>query len=470
MTRILADRPELHEALRAALTGRVVTAEDPDYDDARRVWNADIDRRPAVIAYCTDLADVVAALACARTAGWEISVRCGGHATAGTSVGDDGIVIDLSRMNTVTVDPEHRRAVVGGGALLRDLDAATQAHGLAVPAGEIGHTGVGGLTLGGGMGWLTRQYGLTIDNLLAAQVVLADGRIVRAAPDEHPDLFWAIRGGGGNFGIVTQFEFALHPVGPLVQLGVLFYGMDQSADALRLARDTIADLPADVSFQIVAMYAPPAPFVPAEHHSRLGFALIAVGTGGEDTHAAVLARMRAACTPLFESVTPVPYTALQQTFDETYAWGAHCYDKATYLAELTDPVIDVIVEHVARMDSPTSVAQFYVLSGAYCTPADDDTAFSGGRSPRLCTFLIGFTPDPAALPAERAWVRGFFEALAPHALSRGAYVNGLYDGDDAHRVPDSYGTKYARLTALKTVYDPQNLFHRNGNIRPDPTA
>lgn len=461
MTQVISRLQEL----RTALSGTVVTPEDPGYDEARRVWNADVDRRPDVIAYCTSAEDVAAAVSFARRASLEISVRGGAHSMSGTSVGDAGIVIDLSRMNDVDVDPQTRRAVVGGGALLRDVDAATQIHGLAVPSGEIGHTGIGGITLGGGMGWLTRQHGLTIDNLVSARVVVADGRIMRAAADENPDLLWALRGGSGNFGIVTSFEFALHEVGPEVRLGLLFYGIDQAAGALRTAREVIADLPADVSFQVVALHAPPAPFVPEEFHLRLGVALVAVGFGSEESHQAVVQRVRDGLPPLFEMVTPMPFVALQQMFDEANAWGVHAYEKSLYLEDFTDAATGVIVDRIAGMRSPMSVVHFYVLSGAYSTADDESTAFSGGRSPRLGVFIIGLSPDAETHARERAWVRGFFDALAPHAMGKGAYVNGL-GSDDAHRVPSAYGDKYARLQRIKADYDPDNVLHRNTNIIP----
>ncbi|MDD7968967.1 FAD-binding oxidoreductase [Actinomycetospora lemnae] len=461
MTQVLSRLDEL----RTAMTGTVVTPDDPGYDEARRVWNADIDRRPAVVAYCTSTDDVAAAVTFAREASLEISVRSGAHSTSGACVGDAGIVIDLSRMNAVQVDAEARRATVAAGALLRDVDAATQIHGLALPSGEIGHTGIAGIALGGGMGWLTRQGGLTLDNLLAAQMVLADGRIVRVAADENPDLFWAIRGGGGNFGIVTSFEFALHPVGPQIEFALLFYGMDQAPDALRVARNTIPDLPADISFQTVALHAPPAPFVPEEHHFRKGFALVVVGFGTEESHRAVVERVRGALPPLFEMVTPMPFTALQQMFDEAYAWGVYAYEKSLYLEDISEGALEVLVEHAGAMPSPMSVVHLYTLSGAYCTPEDAATAFSGGRSPRLAVFIIGMTPDEESHPVERAWVRGLFDALAPHAMGRGAYINGM-GGDDAHRVPSAYGDKYARLQRIKAQYDPENVFHRNTNILP----
>jgi FAD/FMN-containing dehydrogenase len=451
--------------LRTSLSGTVVTPEDPGYDDARRVWNADIDRRPAALVYCATTEDVARAVSFARDSSLEMSVRSGAHSMSGMCVGDAGIVIDLSRMNDVEVDPAARRATAGGGALLRDLDAVTQIHGLAVPSGEIGHTGIGGIALGGGMGWLTRQHGLTADNLVSATVVLADGRVVRAAPDENPDLLWAIRGGGGNFGIVTEFEFALHEVGPQVELGLLFYGMDQAADALRVAREVIPDLPPEVSFQVIALHAPPEPFVPEEFRFRLGLALAVVGFGGEDSHQGVVDRIRRELPPLFDMVTSMPFTALQQMFDEAYAWGVHAYEKSLYLESFTDEAIEVIVEQVSGMSSPMSVAHFYVLSGAFSTADDTSTAFSGGRSPRLAAFLVGAAPDSDALVVARAWSRGFFDALAPHAMGTGAYVNGM-SSDDAHRVPSAYGSKYARLQRIKAAYDPENVFHRNANILP----
>jgi FAD/FMN-containing dehydrogenase len=454
------------QELRASMTGDVITPEDPSYDEARKVWNGEIDRRPAAIAYCASARDVAAAVSFARDASLEISVRSGGaHSTPGLGVGDAGIVVDVSRMNDVEVDPMARRATVGGGALLRDVDAATQAHGLAVPLGEIGHTGIGGIATGGGMGWLTRQHGLTCDNLVAAQVVLADGSIVRAAADENPDLFWAIRGGGGNFGVVTSFELALHEVGPQVELGLLFYGMERAADALRLARDVIPDLPPDISFEVVVMAAPPAPFVPEEFHGRLCTGLAAVGFGAGADHARIVDRLRSALPPLFELVTPMPYAALQQMFDETFPAGTHAYEKALYLAEFTDEAIDVIVERAGATLSPLSATFFYLLNGAYSAVGDASTAFSGGRSPRLSVFILGQTPDGVGQTMERAWVRGFFDALAPHAIGTGGYVNGL-GVEEAHRVPSAYGSKYGELSRIKAQYDPENLFHRNANILP----
>jgi FAD/FMN-containing dehydrogenase len=455
------------DALRRVMTGRVVGPQDSDYDNARVVWNGNIDRRPAVIAQCADASDVSAAITFAREHGLEIAVRGGAHSTGGSSSVDDGLVVDLSGMKQVTVDPLARRAVVGGGATLADLDAATQAHGLSTPGGIVGHTGVAGLTLGGGMGWLTRKAGLAIDNLVAAEVVTADGRIVRASQDENADLFWAIRGGGGNFGVVTTFDFRLHEVGPIVQFGMFFWGLDQGAEALRLSRDVIASPSEDVTAMIVGLNAPPEPFVPEAVRFQPGYALIVIGFGSNEEHEAVVQGIRRTLPPLFDLVTPLPFVQVLRMFDEANAWGVHAYDKGLYVEDLSDEVITVVTEHQARKTSPLSVLFFYRLDGAYSAVGEDDTAFGGGRSPRYQVFIIGLGADDKQLSAERAWVRAFWEALRPHAMGSGGYVNGEAEFDD-DRVRNTYGpAKYDRLARIKAVYDPENLFHRNANIRPD---
>ena len=456
------------EQLRAAMAGEVLVAGDAGYDDARRVWNADIDRRPAVIARCTSVADVSAAVRAAVENGLELAVRGGGHSISGKSVVDDGLMIDLSRMNAVAVDPDARRARTGGGALLGDLIAAAQEHGLALPVGAISHTGVGGLTLGGGMGWLTRKHGLTVDNLLSAEVVLADGRVVRASADEHADLFWALRGGGGNFGVVTEFEFALHPVGPMVEFAMLFWGLDQGADTLRAARDIVGALPDGVNVIIGALNAPPAPFVPEQHQNQPGYAVLVAGFSGEQEHREVVDRFRAAAPPpLWEIVTPMPYVALQQLVDEPNAWGHHYYDKGLYLDDLTDDVIDALVAHVPQKSSPLSVVLMYRLDGAYCDVDEDATSFSGGRSPRYSVFIIANGPVPELLAADRPWVRALHDALAPYAPGGDVYVNALTGDEGEDRVRAAYGTqKYDRLARIKREYDPANVFRRNANILP----
>jgi FAD/FMN-containing dehydrogenase len=453
--------------LRAAMDGPVVARGDLEFDDRRRVWNAEIDRSPSVIARCATATDVSSAIGLARNLDLEVSVRGGAHDTSGMAVCDDGMMIDLSLLNSVAVDPARRRVRVGGGALLRDLDAATMANGLAVPAGLISHTGVGGLTLGGGMGWLSRKYGLSIDNLASAEVVTADGRMLRASDDENPDLFWAIRGGGGNFGVVSSFEFRLHELDPMVQLGLFFWPVDQGREALALLSDITESMPPAINAVVAALNAPPAPFVPAEHHFAPGFALLMTGFDGTPEHARLAARIRQTLPPLFELVTPIPYVDLQQLLDEATAWGQYAYDKGAYVESLSDDVIDAVTEQVSLKNSPMSLALFYRLDGAYSEVQDDETAFGGGRSPRYAAFLNGVAPDANLLAADRSWVRGFWERLRPLAIGSGdGYINGTADFRD-DRVRNSYGpAKYEKLAAIKAEYDPDNVFHRNANIKP----
>jgi FAD/FMN-containing dehydrogenase len=454
------------EAFRAQLSGAALTRGDNGYDEARSAWNGEIDRCPAVIARCAGAADVAAAIGFARQRGLEISVRGGFHNTAGTAICDDGLMIDLSPIRRVEVDPAARRARVGGGATLGDLDAATQAHGLAVPAGIVSHTGVGGLALGGGMGWLTRLYGLTADNLVSAEVVTADGRRLRAAADDNQDLFWALRGGGGNFGVVTEFEFQLHPVGPMVHLGMFFWGLDQGAEALRLGRDLFATLPMNANAMIISVNAPPAPFVPEQFHFMPGYVVVVVGFGSLEEHAGLLAPIRAALPPLFEFVTPMPYTQLQQMFDEGARWGLNYYEKTLYLDRLSDEAISRLIEHQTRKTSPLSMLELIPLDGAYTQVGEDETAFGGSRSRRISVNIIAITEDSTLLAAERVWARSFWEALRSHATGAGGYVNAMAEIEE-DRVRASYGpAKYERLARVKAEYDPDNVFHHNANIKP----
>ena len=455
-------------SLRSRIRGDVVEAADGEYDERRRVWNGNIDRRPLAVARCVDEADVAEAVRFATDQRLEVAVRGGAHSMSGASVVDDGIVIDLSQMNQVHVDPGTRRARVAGGALLSDLDAATQAHGLAVPAGLVSHTGVGGLTLGGGMGWLTRMGGLSIDNLLSARVVTADGETRVASPSENADLFWAIRGGGGNFGVVTEFEFTLREAGPMVHFGMRFWSLDQGADALRHARDVISTLPDDVNVLVGGLNAPPAPFVPEQHQLQPGYAAIVVGFGSAESHAEVLDAL-GDVPGLFDFSSPMPYVELQKMLDEANAWGFHCYDKGCYVETLSDDVIDIVTEHLPNKTSPLSLVLFYRLDGAFSRVEEDATAFSGGRSPRYAVFVIGVCPAPEMLGPERAWVRSMADALRPVSVDDGVYVNGTTDFDAASPVKAAYGReKYDRLVAIKTKYDPHNVFHRNANIVPVP--
>jgi FAD/FMN-containing dehydrogenase len=374
-------------------------------------------------------------------------------------------MIDLSLMRDVRIDPAARRARVAGGALLGDMDGATQAHGLATTAGTVSHTGVGGLTLGGGFGWLGRRHGLAADNLVSAQVVTADGRILRACEQENPDLFWALRGGGGNFGVVTEFEFRLHEVGPDVDFGMFFYGLDQGAEALRLGRDLATAASRDTTIFLVAVNAPPEEFVPQRHRFQPGYAIMVVGFGADDEHARLSQSIRTAVPPLFEHVDRIPYLALQQMLDEHNKWGQYCYERGAHLRELSDAAIEVIVEHVPHKTSALSYVVLGSLDGAYQDVAADDSAVAALRSGYVA-FVIGLTAEPEQLLAERDWVRGLGDALLPHAHGTAAYINTLIELEE-DRVQASYGpAKYARLGEIKRRYDPGNLFHRNANIKP----
>lgn len=453
-------------AFRTQFSGKLFTPADPDYDAARAIWNGAISRRPAVITRCATAQEVAAAIQFGRGNNLEISIRGGGHSFGGFSVGDAGLMIDLSAMRQVAIDPANKRATCGGGATWGDLDAASQAHGLAVTGGFISHTGIGGLTLGGGIGWLTRKVGLSCDNLLAAEVVTADGRIVRASPNEEPDLFWALRGGGGNFGVVTSFEFRLHEVGPMVNFGLFFWPAEQGVEALRFCRDFVRSLPEDMGVLIAGLSAPPAPFVPEQYHMAKGFALAIAGFGSADEHQRAVESVRTTLPPLFELVTPMPYVQLQKMFDEGNPWGILAYEKALTLTELTDEAIAVAAEHLPQVSSPLSFVPMFVVDGAYGRVSEDATAFSSSRSSRYVLNIAAVCPTPELLAADRAWVRSFWEAMRPSASGSGSYINFMSE-DEEERVRASYGAaKYDRLAKIKATYDPDNIFHRNPNIKP----
>jgi FAD/FMN-containing dehydrogenase len=456
------------DGLRSTLAGAVITPEDPGYDTARSLWNGSFDRHPAVVACCASAEDVAAAIRFATSAGLEISVRGGAHSFSGASAGDDGLTIHLGRMTSVHVDAKSRRARVGGGATWADVYAVTQEHGLAVTGGVLSDTGVGGLTLGGGMGWLANRHGLSIDNLESAEVVLADGRVVRASDSDEPDLFWALRGGGGNFGVVTEFEFRLHPVGPEVQFGLLFWEIERGVDGLRACREAARSLPSDYGILIgAALSAPEAPFVPVEHHGKIGHALLVGGYGSPDEHDRAIAAVREACPPLFEFLTPMPYTAMQQLFDPELPPGTRMYDKALYLAELTDDAITVMTERATGKTDPLSFMPIFALHGAVAEVSEDATAYGGLRTPHFVVDVSGTSQDPDRFAADREWSRSTWDALRPLAGNAGSYVNFISELDDDERVRASYGpAKYGRLAQIKGAYDPGNVFHRNANIKP----
>ena len=454
------------ESFHDGFGGEALLPSDDGYDAARSLWNGDINRKPAVIARCTTADQVATAVASAQAQHLEIAVRGGGHNYAGHGCCDGGLMIDLSQMNDVTVDAAARRARCGGGTTWAELDAATQEHGLATIGGVISHTGVGGLTLGGGIGWLSRELGLACDNLVGATVVTAAGKIVHASADENADLFWALRGGGGNFGVVCEFEFALHEVGPIVNLGLFFWTLDRTTEALRFMRDFVDTVPAGIGVQIVGLNAPPAPFVPEEYHFAPGWILAVVGFRSPEEHATVIQPIRDTLAPTFEFVTPIPYTALQQMLDESAPWGILAYEKALYLEELTDDAIDVIAEQIPKKSSPMTIVPVFPLGGAFATVPDDETAFGGRRSTKFVFNISAAAPDAAVLDADRKWVRAFYDALLPHAKGHGTYVNFISDADE-DRVRASYGAeKYERLAQIKRTYDPNNVFHLNANIKP----
>jgi len=458
------------QAFIANFKGQALRPGDADYDASRSLWNGAIDRKPAVIVRCSDATQVAEAVRFARTSGLEIAVRGGGHNYAGNAACEGGMMIHLGDMNRVAVDPAARRVTCGGGATWGDVDAATQAHGLATPGGIISHTGVAGLALGGGVGWLTKSAGLSCDSLLAAEVVTADGRTVHVSRDDNPDLFWGLTGGGGNFGVVTSFEFALHPIGPIVQLGLFFASLENGAEALKFCRDYIGSLPDNAtSLLAIGLSAPPEPFVPEQHRFKTGHALIVVGLGSPEDHAKAIAPARDGVRPLFELVTPIPFAALQQMFNASAQWGTLAYEKALYLDSLSDAAIAVIGEHAPKKKSPLSFIPTFSLDGKFRAKSDADTAFGGSRSGGYVVNIAAHCPPGAPrelYEAERAWVRGFWDALRPHASGAGSYVNFMTDVEE-DRVKASYGAeKYARLARIKREWDPDNVFHMNVNIKP----
>ena len=445
--------------------GRLISAESADYDGARAIWNGAIDRHPRLVARCIGTADVVAALRFARDHDLEIAIRGGGHNVAGTAVCDDGIVIDLSAMRGVRVDPVARTAWVQGGALWGDVDHETQAHGLATTGGIVSHTGVAGLSLGGGVGWLMRKHGLTVDNLLAAEVVTADGKRLRASADEHPDLFWALRGGGGNFGVVTAFEFRLHPVGPLVLAGPILWDATDAVEVLRLYRDFVHGAPDELGTVVRFGTAPPLPVIPEDLHWRPVLMVGACYAGPIEDGEKALRPLRASLTPLLDLIGPTPYVGFQGALDSTVPHGWNYYWKSTHLPGLGDDLIDVIAGHAFACSSPRSYAAMFHLKGAVSRVSEGATAFGNRQASHAITLDAVWRPGDDYGDRDTAWSRAFFAALG--RFREGVYVNFL-DGDEhPDRVREAYGDSvYQRLVQVKTTYDPDNVFHHNQNIRP----
>lgn len=450
-------------ALDNGLRGDVIRPEDESYGVHRRVWNGSIDRHPALIARCASPADVASAVRFAREHGLLAAVRGGGHSFPGYSVCDGGIVIDLSPMKDVRVDPEARTARVQAGVLLGELDRATQRFGLAVPAGIVTHTGVAGLTLGGGLGWLLRRYGLTIDQLLSVDVVTAGGELVRASETENPDLFWGVRGGGGNFGIVTEFEFRLHPLGPTVLAGPIYWQMAESPRLLRFYRDWIADAPDELMTLVVHRKAPAVSFVPAELHGEPVVSVVCCYAGPIEDGERMLRPLRRFGSPVLDLCEPKPFVDHQAMFDPSFPHGRWYYHRACDVAELTDEVIDITAEHARRIRSPLTAFPIWHLGGAMARAGEHETAFHGRGAGH--TFNISASTETAAgFAEEREWARTFWSALAPHHTS--VYVNFLMD-EGEQRIREAYGpAKYERLTALKRTWDPDNVFRLNQNIPP----
>jgi FAD/FMN-containing dehydrogenase len=456
------------DELGGSLRGELLLPTSAGYDTARRIWNGAIDRHPGGIARCRGVADVVAAVRFARDRNLEIAVRGGGHGVAGTALCDGGLVIDLSAMRAVWVDPAGRTAWVQGGALWGDVDHETQAHGLATTGGIIGHTGVAGLTLGGGLGFLMRKYGLAIDNLLTAEVVTADGSIVRASADEHPDLFWALRGGGGNFGVVTSFRFALHPVGPTVMAGPVFWAADDTSDVLRWYRDFAAEAPDELGTVVRLGTIPPVPAIRKDLHWRPAIAIACCYAGTVDEGERAVRAVRRFGTPLVDLLAPSPYAAFQGALDDTVPHGWHYYWKATTLGGLSDDVIAAVADHAYSARSPRSYAAMFHMGGAVARVAHDATAYAGRDVAHNIVIDAVWLPQEAREHAatETAWARRLLQALQPHRAG-GVYVNFLDSDDDSSRTREAYGDRtYLRLAEIKAKYDPGNAFRHNRNIQP----
>lgn len=449
--------------LKEGLEGEVLVPGDGPYESARALWNAMIDRRPAVIARCRTSGDVVRALGFAKDQGLALAVRGGGHNIAGLATVEGGLVVDLSAMKAARVDPAARLATIEGGATLADLDAATQVHGLATPVGINSTTGIAGLTLGGGFGWLSRKHGMTVDNLESAEVVTAAGEVVRASATDHPDLFWALRGGGGNFGVVTRFDFRLHPVGPGVLSGLVVYPQSEARSVLRQYREFVAAAPDDLSVWALLRKCPPLPFLPEAFHGTgiLALALIYAGDPGRGEQ--LIVPLRRFGHPVGEHVGVQPYAAWQQAFDPLLAAGARNYWKSHNLAALDDGLLDVVVDFAGRVPSPHCEIFLASLGGATGRPAPDSTAYPH-RDAKFVLNVHGRWEDAAGDEAGIRWARDFFQASARYA-GPGVYVNFL-TADEGDRVRSAYGANWDRLARVKRAYDPDNLFRVNQNIAP----
>lgn len=451
------------QQFKSGLRGPLLQPGDAGYDDARRVWNGMIDRKPAMIARCKGVADVMSAVQFARANNLLVSVRGGGHNVSGNAVCDDGLMIDLSPTKGIRIDPARRVARAQAGVTWGELDHETQAFGLAVTGGQISTTGIAGLTLGGGIGNLMRKCGLSVDNLLSVDIVTADGRLLTANATENEDLFWGVRGGGGNFGVVTSFQYRLHPVGPLVLGGMALYPAAMARELLRFFRDWAGSAPDELTPTLAFLTAPPAPFVPTHLHFQPMVGVLVCYAGSIDEGERVVAPLRAFAQPAVDLIGPVPYTAVQQMLDGSAPWGMQVYVKSAHLTGMPDEAVDTIVRHASTVTSPLSVIPISPLGGAVGRVGEHDTAF-GHRGTAFDIQILACWTDPAEHERHVAWARDFSTALRP--FSRGVYVNELgNEGED--RVREAYNPRtYERLVALKTKYDPENLFRLNQNIKP----
>jgi len=458
-------RMSLEQAItefRGQFRGAVIEPGNAGYDEARKVYNGMIDRKPRLIAKCADVADVMVAVRMAKANSLPVSIRCGGHNAAGLGVCDDGLVIDLEPMNYVRVDPSARTVLVGAGCKWSDVDHATHAFGLAVPSGIISSTGVAGLTLGGGIGHLTRKYGLTIDNLLSVDMVLADGSFVVASAEENSDLFWAIRGGGGNFGIVTSFLFEAHPVST-VCAGPMVWSMEDAPDIMKWYREFITQAPEEMNGFFAFITVPPGPPFPEELHLRQVCAIVWCYQGTMEQANAILEPIRSHRRPAFEFFVPMPFPMLQSMFDAIYPAGLQWYWKADFFKRLSDEAIQKHLEHGSRLPTWQSTMHLYPVNGKVNRVGESETAF-GHRDAVWSEVIVGVDPDPENREKITEWARSYYDALHPFGAG-GAYVNFMMEeGED--RIRATYRGNYSRLTSIKAKYDPENFFHVNQNIRP----
>jgi FAD binding domain/Berberine and berberine like len=442
--------------------GQVVRPDDADYDEARAVYNGMIDRRPGLIARCSGVADVVDAVNVAREKGLLVAVRCGGHSVAGNAVCDDGILLDLSGMKSVLVDPAARTARANGGVLWGEFDRETQVFGLATAGGRVSATGVGGFTLGGGYAWISPKYGLACDNLISAQVVTADGRVLVASEDENEDLFWGIRGGSGNFGVVTSYDFQLHELGPMVLAGLLIFPIDAAPEVMRAWRDHIENAPEELCSGTATLLAPPEPFVPEELHGRPVFGTPVIYAGDLEEGAEFVQPLKD-LDPAVDLVEPMPYTAFQAMLDPFAPPGWLNYHRGEHLSGLPDEAIDVYLEHGAKVASPMDQCLIFRHGGAISRVQDDAMAASYREAPYMW-HPIACWQDPADTEREIAWVRETSEALRP--FTTGVYLNFEQDEGEEHVKTGFSKEKFRKLTELKAKYDPENLFRVNQNIPP----